>query len=148
MGMQDAISYRDSNLFVRTGFKLNEKCFFVNEDLIIHELNDDPSLNKAVGLVNEDGSSFKYLDKSARIYWTNGMTNPVLINKNRAWTLSLSGMNIIATQICDEIPTDALIEYVQYSPEKKLLFIGTDSKGIIDNKSESCGCDEEYFKSL
>ena len=33
--------------------------------------------------------------------------------------------------ICDEIPTDALIEYVQYSPEKKLLFIGTESKGII-----------------
>ena len=37
MGMQDAISYGDSNLFARTGFKLNEKCFFVNEDLIIHE---------------------------------------------------------------------------------------------------------------
>ena len=48
MGMEDAISYRDSNLFARTGFKLNEKCFFVNEDLIIHELNDDPSLNKPV----------------------------------------------------------------------------------------------------
>jgi hypothetical protein len=37
-GMHDAISYRDSNLFARTGFKLKEKCFFVNEDLIIHEL--------------------------------------------------------------------------------------------------------------
>jgi len=59
------------------------------------------------------------------------MTNPVLINKNRAWILSLSGRDITATQICDEIPTDALIEYVQYSSEKKLLFIGTESKGII-----------------
>jgi signal transduction histidine kinase len=131
MGMEDAISYRDSNLFARTGFKLKEKCFFVSEDLIIHELNDDPSLNKPVNLVNEDGSRFKYLDKRARIYWINGMTYPVLINKNQAWILSLSGNNISARQICDEIPTDALIEYVQYSPEKKLLFIGTESKGII-----------------
>jgi hypothetical protein len=126
--MEDAISYRDSNLFARTGFKLKEKCFFVNEDLIIHELNDDPSLNKPVNLVNEDGIRFKYLDKSARIYWINGMTYPVLINKNRAWILSLSGNNITATEICDQIPTDALIEYVQYSPEKKLLFIGTNQK--------------------
>src|SRR4030095_15997833 len=131
MGMEDAISYPDSNLFARTGFKLKEKCFFVNEDLIIHELNDDPSLNKPVNLVNEDGSRFKYLDKKARIYWINGMTYPVLINKNQAWILSLSGNNISATEICDQIPTDALIEYVQYSSEKKLLFIGTESKGII-----------------
>jgi len=131
MGMADAISYRDSNLFAQTGFKLNDKCFFVDQDLIIHELNNDPSLNKPADLVNEDGSSFKFLDKSARIYWINGMANPVLINKNSAWTLSLSGHDIMVTQICDEIPTDALIEYVQYSPEKKLLFIGTESKGII-----------------
>jgi signal transduction histidine kinase len=130
-GMQDAVPYRDSNLFARTGFKLREKCFFVNEDLIIHELNDDPSLNQPAYLLNEDGSSFRYLDKSARVYWINGMTSPVLINKNRAWVLSLSGRDITATQICDEIPTDAFIEYVQYSPEKKLLFIGTESKGII-----------------
>jgi signal transduction histidine kinase len=131
MGMEDAVPYRDSNLFARTGFKLKEKCFFVNDDLIIHELNDDPSLNKPVNLVNEDGSRFKYLDKRARIYWINGMTYPVLINKNQAWILSLSGNNISATEICDQIPTDALIEYVQYSSEKKLLFIGTESKGII-----------------
>ena len=56
MGMEDAISYRDSNLFAGTGFKLKEKCFFVNEDLIIHQLNDDPSLNKPVNLLNEDGN--------------------------------------------------------------------------------------------
>ena len=35
MGMQDAKSYQDSNLFARTGFKLNKKCFFVNKDLVI-----------------------------------------------------------------------------------------------------------------
>src|SRR5688572_1802881 len=131
MGIQDVISYRDSNLFARTGFKLNEQCFFVNQDLIIHELNDDPSLNKPANLVNPDGSSFQYLDKSARIYWTNGMVNPVLINKNKAWILLLSGSNVAAVEICDEIPTDALIEYVQYSPQKEILFMGTDSKGLI-----------------
>jgi hypothetical protein len=32
-------------------------------------------------LVNEDGISFKYMDKSARVYWINGNTYPVLTIK-------------------------------------------------------------------
>ena len=129
--MPEPFPYPDSTLIAMIAFKLNDKCFFLTEDGEIRELNDDPALNKTVHPVNEDGSSFALPDKGGRIYWTNGMENPILINKNRAWLLSLSENKINVTPICDEIPTDALIEYVQYSPQKKLLFIGTDSKGII-----------------
>ena len=131
MGMIDAIAYPDSNLIARMGFKLNAKNFVLDENGLIRELNDDPAFNKNVQLLNADGSSFASLDKISRIYWTNGMENPILINKNRAWLLSLSENRIIATLLADEIPTDALIEYVQYSRQKKILFLGTDSKGII-----------------
>ena len=131
MGMIDAIAYPDSNLIARMGFKLSAKNFVLDENGLIRELNDDPAFNKNVQLINADGSSFASLDKISRIYWTNGMENPILINKNRAWLLSLSENRIIATLLADEIPTDALIEYVQYSRQKKILFLGTDSKGII-----------------
>lgn len=130
MGMTDAIPY-DTSLNVSNGFKLNEKCFFINNrDGLISDLNDAASLNKTFPVTNEDGSHFKYLDKAV-IYWTNGMGNPILINKNSAWLLSLNRDKITASLICEQIPTDALIEYVQYSPQKKILFLGTDSKGLI-----------------
>jgi signal transduction histidine kinase len=131
MGMPEPIPYPDSTLIAISAFKLNDNCFFLNKDGVIQGLNHDPALNKTFYLINPDGSSFTSLGKSDRIYWVNGMENPILINKNKAWLLSLSGDRITATPICDEIPTDALIEYVQYSSQKKLLFLGTDSKGII-----------------
>src|SRR4030095_3608906 len=99
MGMIDAIAYPDSNLIARMGFKLNTKNFVLDENGLIRELNDEPALNKTVQLINIDGSSFAPLDKISRIYWTNGMENPILINKNRAWLLSLSENRIIATLI-------------------------------------------------
>ena len=131
MGMTDAMPYPDSTFITRFGFKLNAKCFVLGDDEKIRELNEDPILNKTVQIINTDGSGFVSLDKNSRIFWTNGMENSILINKNKAWLLSLSENKISATSICEEIPTDALIEYVQYSQQKKILFIGTDSKGII-----------------
>lgn len=131
MGMPDVMDYPDSSLFVWMGFKLNDRCFVQDKYGIIHELDDNPAFNKTVSLVNADGSSFGSVDKSSRLYWTNGMENPILIDRNKAWLLSFSSNKIIATSLCDEIPTDAFIEYVQYSRQKKILFLGTDSKGII-----------------
>jgi signal transduction histidine kinase len=131
MGMTDATAYPDASLIANSGFKLSDKCFIAGKDAGIIELYDNPSRNRPVFLINEDGSKFRFLDKNSRIFWVNGMDNPVLINKNRAWLLFLSGNKISASPICDEIPTDALIEYVQYSRAKEILFLGTDSKGII-----------------
>ena len=131
MGMIDAVAYPDSTFTTRFGFKLNAKCFVLTNEGRIRVINDDPALNKAFEVINTDGSGFISPDKNSRIYWTNGMENPILINKNKAWFLSLSENKILATLISDEIPTDALIEYVQYSRQKKILFLGTDSKGII-----------------
>ena len=131
IGMVDAVPYPDSSLIARMGFKINAKCFVLADNGTILELNDDPTRNKPVPIINTDGNSLASLDKNSRIYWVNGMENPVLISRNRAWILSLAENKIITTSICDEIPTNALIEYVQYSLQKKILFIGTESKGII-----------------
>ena len=130
MGMAEPMLYPDSSLIARMGFKLNDKCFALTDNGIIVELNEDPARNKKVSPINADGSIFVF-DKNSRLYWTNGMENPIIISKNRAWLLSLAENKITATLISNEIPTTALIEYVQYSQPKKIIFIGTDSKGII-----------------
>ncbi|HEX6849192.1 MAG TPA: ATP-binding protein [Chitinophagaceae bacterium] len=130
-GMNEPVRYADSTRNARYAFKLNDKCFFWSDKGELRDLNDDPSFNRSFPIIDADENTLILPDNSGRIYWVNGMENPILINKTRAWLLSLSGDKIKATQICDDMPVDALIEFVQYSLQKKLLFLGTDSKGII-----------------
>ena len=129
--LSDAIPYRDSSFSVQYGFKLQNKCFVIDHNTMVYELNDDPAKNKIFPVLNEDGSRFDLSDRNNRFFWMNGMENPILINKNNAWACALSGNNITATKICSDVPTDALIDYVQYIQQKKMLFLGTKSKGII-----------------
>ena len=123
--------YADNSFVAMGGFKLKDKVFVVDRKLKIHQMNEDPSLNRIYSIVNEDGSEFKFFNVQSRYYWTNKMDNPVVIHENNAWVLNWDGDKIVASLICDEIPTGMRHEYVQYSPSKKLLFLGTHSKGII-----------------
>lgn len=63
--------------------------------------------------------------------WENGMHNPVLIVKENAWEITATESVLIARLICNQVPPDELIRYLQYDAETGTLFIGTDSKGII-----------------
>jgi hypothetical protein len=49
----------------------------------------------------------------------------------RAWLLTYDGISITAKMIFTGIPADSYIRSVQYSEKNKLLFIGTESKGLI-----------------
>jgi hypothetical protein len=79
--------------------------------------------------LNKTGIDFN--DKASRIYWQNGMENPILINNNKAWKLSLQGNEINAELICTSVPMNSFIDFVQYSNKLQTLFIGTNSKGFF-----------------
>ena len=71
-------------------------------------------------------------NKGGILFFRNGSEKSVIaIKNNKAWTLSYNGAMIIAEEICDVLPANILIHYIQYSQGKKLLFIGTDSKGFF-----------------
>jgi len=66
-----------------------------------------------------------------KLFWDNSMENPILVSGARAWLLDYTGGRLIARPICSAIPTDALLSYVKYDRSNEILFLGTDSKGIL-----------------
>ncbi|HEX4876712.1 MAG TPA: ATP-binding protein, partial [Chitinophagaceae bacterium] len=68
---------------------------------------------------------------SSAFAWENGMATPVLIYKKTAWKISYESGVLNIRLLCNVVPDDALIRFIQFDEENGTLFLGTDSKGII-----------------
>jgi signal transduction histidine kinase len=66
-----------------------------------------------------------------RLFWENGMANPILIVGTRAWWLEYRDQSLTARLITTAVPTDVPIYFAQYADRHGLLFLGTASKGLI-----------------
>jgi signal transduction histidine kinase len=115
---------------IKTIFKIGDRAFIytnTNEVFSLHELLSKQTAPK--NLLSRSGIDVS--DKENNIYWQNGMQNPILINKNSAWKLLLKNNEVIPELICTSVPLNSFIEFVQYSDKLQMLFIGTNSKGIL-----------------
>jgi signal transduction histidine kinase len=65
------------------------------------------------------------------LFWDNGMKAPILVSGSRAWLLDYTGGKLVARSICTSIPTDAMLSFAKYDDKNEILFLGTDSRGII-----------------
>jgi len=65
------------------------------------------------------------------LIWDNGMSFPLLVNKEKVWKIKFENGTLYSELICDQVPQDVLIRYAQYDEKLNTLFLGTDSKGII-----------------
>lgn len=83
-----------------------------------------------VSLASENGLP-PGMNEQTKTIWANGMKSPVLFNDKMAWLLDWKDNKLNATLVADNLPGDVLIRTAQYSEENKILFIGTDSKGLI-----------------
>ncbi len=66
-----------------------------------------------------------------QLFWEIGMKSPILIAGSRAWILEYQDQQLSARLICTAVPTDALLSYAQYGERSGILFLGTNSKGIM-----------------
>ena len=66
-----------------------------------------------------------------QVYWESSMKYPILIAGSKAWTLEYMDQELRAKLICTAVPTDGLIANALYGEKKGILFLGTNSKGII-----------------
>ncbi|MFM6925176.1 MAG: hypothetical protein ACKOU7_06705, partial [Ferruginibacter sp.] len=112
-------------------FRIGNRCFIISNKKDIFLLNPadfsvTPVYFAAAGL-----DIVKTKNNSNLLYWQNGMNNPVFIDDEKAWLLTYNGNTISATLIFSGIPPDSYIKSVQYSEKNRLLFIGTESKGLI-----------------
>ena len=68
-----------------------------------------------------------------KLFWDNCMHNPASLSAARtglaAWTMPDG--RLTARMICSAIPTEALLSFAKYDAANEILFLGTNSKGIL-----------------
>jgi signal transduction histidine kinase len=118
------------SMMIKTGFRIGDAIFLVSEDDRVFRADIPSQTLEPIQIRSESGSQ-EFNSKGARFFWENIKNDPIVINNTTAWRLIVKGTDIIAEEICNVIPFNVFIRYIQYSEKKKLLFIGTDSKGLI-----------------
>lgn len=112
-------------------FRVKDKHFIINNQKEIFILNPKTKNHTPVSTSGSGISLLKAAGKSSLFFWQMGMDYPVFIEAEKAWMLNYDGATINATLITSNIPTDSYIKSVQYSEKNNLLFIGTESRGLI-----------------
>jgi len=66
-----------------------------------------------------------------QVFWQNNMSESILVAGSRAWLLEYKDRCLYPRLISAALPTDALISYAYYEKASGILFLGTNSKGIV-----------------
>jgi signal transduction histidine kinase len=119
--------FQTGNDSIKTGFKLRDKIFLVSDENKIFLA--DVQNYKLSPIEFNFPKEFK--NNLLQFFWEPGMENPVIVNRNRAWVLECDDATIYANAICNVIPTAIRLLHLQYSKENNILFLGTDSKGLV-----------------
>jgi len=121
-------------------FKIGESFFITNNKKEIFLLNPNNFAVTPVRFATTGLDILRTKNNNNLLYWQNGMNSPVFIDDDKAWLLTYDGKAINARLIFTGVPPDSYIKSVQYSEKNRLLFIGTESKGLIvinQNRVES-----------
>ncbi|MEO7308645.1 MAG: HAMP domain-containing sensor histidine kinase [Ferruginibacter sp.] len=116
---------------INTIFKIGADCFILNNkrEIFLYNINDQSF--RPVSLTGETAGLLKHESDNSILYWQTGMTKPVLIDGENAWEISYTNNLVTANLIFTGIPPGSYIKSVQYSEKNKLLFVGTESRGLI-----------------
>lgn len=107
-------------------FKIGGTGFISSTDNKIYKINENTKQLLPVSFLNEI-----LLKNEDRVFWNHTLNNPVILNKNEAFVLEYENGRLVKTPICNNVPVDAFIDYAEYSKKQRMLFLGTNSKGII-----------------
>jgi len=86
---------------------------------------------KKLDINNPGGHDIKFPRGKKHLYWSPGMEYPVILAGTYAWTLHYKDGKLTSEVICTEIPPNFAVVYAQYWQQGEILFLGTQSKGII-----------------
>jgi len=65
------------------------------------------------------------------LFWDYGMREPLLVEGSNVWALDYAGGRLRSRLICPALPRDALLAFVKYDSAAGMLFVGTQSRGIL-----------------
>lgn len=119
------------NISVKAGFKIGDKLFLLADNNAVFLANITKQTLSPIRIRGDERFRDVIKMKEALLFWENGDNNPIVIDHSSAFELLYNGDELMAKEICNVIPANTSIAFVKYSEEKKLLFIGTGSKGLI-----------------
>jgi signal transduction histidine kinase len=131
LGLKEPLSLPFEKAGFSSIFKIGNRCFVANNKSEIFLFIPGSQMLTPVAIISEGGTVFKKEINGSHLFWETGMQNPVYIDGEKAWLFTDDGNRIVAKLLFTGIPSDAFIKSVQYSEKNKILFIGTDSKGLI-----------------
>jgi signal transduction histidine kinase len=116
---------------ISTIFKINNTSFLLDTKNNFFILNPSTGAMQPVFVTDAKGNKVPINSKNSLLHWEEGMSAPVFIEKEKAWLLRYNSKTLIKDLLSVNIPTDAFIRSAKYSLSNNLLFIATDSKGLI-----------------
>ncbi len=111
-------------------FKIQQHCFVVDNNRQVFLLNSGTLTATPVDF-GADKELLNFNNGTSQLFWKTGMPQPIIITANTAWLITYVNGNMAATRITSMIPKDANISSVEYADKNRMLFIGTESKGVI-----------------
>ena len=121
----------ESHAEIKSVFKIGSNCFYNTSADRIFLLDPYTKSSTPVGIIDEKGSPVSLNTKSSQLLWDPGKEDPILIDREYAWSLSYHNGQIVATLLSASLPLDAYIQSVRYSERMKTLFVATDSRGLV-----------------
>ncbi len=116
---------------VKELFKIGEQCFYESRDGHFYIVDPYTGTCSPVDIMDDEGRKFKEDLHKSLLCWENGMKAPLLFNDNNVWQFSYKDHQIKATLICESIPLNCQIRTSRYDEKNRLLFIATESQGLI-----------------
>ncbi|MGG9964587.1 ATP-binding protein [Ferruginibacter sp. SUN106] len=121
-------------------FEIDKNYFLIDTNEKIYKINFNDNTLSPVPIAGPNAGLLKPAGDNNLLFWQPGMTEPVYIEDDKVWVLKYENGVLKAELQFVGVPTDSYIKSVQYSKKKQLLFIGTESSGLIVaslNKVES-----------
>jgi len=129
---EDQIPLKLDNETISEGFKIDSNIFLISQDKNIFQFEGPTQKLRSVEVNPKDNFLEYFKNNKLHFFSQNGGSGyPIAISGNLAWRLKYDHSKIIPEEICDAVPGNSRIDYLQYSASKKMLFIGTNSKGLI-----------------
>lgn len=112
-------------------FRLAGQLFAFTSRRRFFRLDTDTNRPVSARLVAEKDIPGLPREGKERLFWENGMAHPIVIAGSRAWLLDYEDHRLTARLISEAVPTDVMLDFAQYAEKNGILFLGTDSRGIV-----------------
>lgn len=122
-----------NNRFINI-FKFSNKYYVLDSVKKMHVFDPVTGQTNATA-IQEENSTRELKLTNGLLFWEPGMLQAFYFDKKKVWMIYRKDETLAAHLLFDGLEINAYIRFVQYSEKMKMLFVGTDSKGVFTIQS-------------